>query len=56
MGIAFSHYRNGFTDNPIDTKVIEIEEDVEERSKKLQSLYEHSLITYEEYEKSAKRF
>ena len=24
--IAYSHYRNGFTDKPIDTKVIEIED------------------------------
>jgi len=24
--IAYSHYRNGFTDKPIDTKVIEIDE------------------------------
>lgn len=28
--IAFSHYRNGFTDKPIDSKVIEIEENGED--------------------------
>ena len=28
--IAYSHYRNGFTDKPIDTKVIEIDEDGED--------------------------
>lgn len=74
--IAYSHYRNGFTDKPIDSHVIEVEddgrdvtvtdhrgyqsysydreatpeEDAEARLKKLQSLYNQSLITYEEYE------
>ena len=80
--IAYSHYRNGFTDKPIDTRVIEIEdngeeltvttnpgfqsysyeveggkseqEDVEERLRKLLSLYEQALITCEEYEKKKK--
>ena len=79
--IAYSHYRNGFTDKPIDTRVIEIddngedltvttrpgyqsysyeveeskkEEDVEERLRKLLSLYEQALITREEYEKKKK--
>ena len=78
--IAYSHYRNGFTDKPIDTKVIEIEdngddltvtthpvfhsysyevegskkEDVEERLRKLLSLYEQALITREEYEQKKK--
>lgn len=28
--IAFSHYRNGFTDKPIDSKVIEIEDNGED--------------------------
>lgn len=28
--IAFSHYRNGFTNKPIDTKVIEIEDSGED--------------------------
>ena len=28
--IAFSHYRNGFTDRPIDSKVIEIEDNGED--------------------------
>ncbi len=27
--IAYSHYRNGFTDKPIDTRVIEIEDNAE---------------------------
>lgn len=53
--IAYSHYRNGFTDEPLDTHVIDIEDDgqnatVEERLRKLQNLYDQSLITYEEYE------
>ena len=79
--IAYSHYRNGFTDEPLDTHVIDIEDDgqnvtatryggyrnysyeeetvsngdsMEERLRKLQSLYDQSLITYEEYEKKKK--
>ena len=72
--ITYTNYRNGFTDEQIDSHVIEIEddgqdmtehgayhtysydtegtsaEDVEERLKKLQSLYNQSLITLEEYE------
>ena len=80
--ITYSHYRNGFTDKPIDTRVIEIDdngedltvttrpglhsysyevaesaatqEDVEERLRKLLSLYEQALITREEYEKKKK--
>jgi len=78
--IAYSHYRNGFTDKPVDSHVIEIEddgrdvtvtdhrgyqsysydsettpeEDAEARLKKLQSLYNQSLITYEEYEQKKK--
>ncbi len=78
--IAYSHYRNGFTDKPIDSHVIEIEddgrdvtvtdhrayqsysydtemtpeEDAEARLKKLQSLYNQSLITFEEYEQKKK--
>lgn len=78
--IAYSHYRNGFTDKPIDSHVIEVEddgrdvtvtghgayqsysydrettpeEDAEARLKKLQSLYNQSLITYEEYEQKKK--
>ena len=78
--IAYSCYRNGFTDKPIDSHLIEIEydgrdvtitnhrgyqpysydreamheEDAEARLKKLQSLYNQSLITYEEYEQKKK--
>ena len=95
--IAYSHYRNGFTDKPIATQVIEVEgdgeditvtkhtglgaysyaaetataenitanqrgterktiaqENVEERLRKLQSLYDQMLITREEYEAKKK--
>ena len=80
--IAYSHYRNGFTDEPLDSHVIDIEDDgqnvtatryggyrnysyeeeaaagstdsMEERLRKLQSLYDQSLITYEEYEQKKK--
>ena len=80
--ITYTHYRNGFTDKHIDSKVIEIEEDgedvivtshtgfetysyetesgasdqedVTERMKKLQSLYDQALITKEEYEQKRK--
>ena len=90
--IAYSHYRNGFTDKPIATQVIEVEgdgeditvtkhtglgaysygtedsdtglgngpkgttaqESVEERLRKLQSLYDQMLITKEEYEQKKK--
>ena len=67
--ITYTNYRNGFTDEQIDSHVIEIEddgqgysygaedasvEDAEERLKKLQSLYNQSLITYEEYEQKKK--
>lgn len=90
--IAYSHYRNGFTDKPIATQVIEVEgdgeditvtkhtgfgaqsymaenvgsgyvaserektsqESVEERLRKLQSLYDQMLITRDEYEAKKK--
>ena len=55
--IAYSHYRNGFTDEPLDSHVIDIEDDAggtESRLRKLQSLYDQSLITYEEYEQKKK--
>ena len=79
--IAYSHYRNGFTDAPLDSHVIDIEDDgqnvtatryggyhsysyeegegendvsVEDRLRKLQSLYDQSLITYDEYEQKKK--
>ena len=57
--IAYSHYRNGFTDEPLDSHVIDIEDDgqnvtAEDRLRKIQSLYDQSLITYEEYEQKKK--
>ena len=74
--ITYVNYKNGFTNEQIDSHVIEIEdegrdvtvtdhrgyqsytydrettpeEDTETRLKKLQSVYNQSLITYEEYE------
>ena len=58
--ITYVNYRNGFTDKQIDSKVIEIDddatdkEDIEERMKKLQSLYDQALLTREEYEQKRK--
>ena len=81
--ITYSNYKNGFTDEPLDTHVIDIEDDgqnvtatrygggyrsysyeeesevdnggdMESRLRKLQSLYDQSLITYEEYEQKKK--
>ena len=78
--ITYVNYKNGFTDEQIDSHVIDIEDDgrnatamgcggyrsysyeedvtgggeVEERLRKLQSLYDQSLITYEEYEQKRK--
>ena len=78
--ITYVNYKNGFTNEQIDSHVIEIEddgrdvtvtdhrgdqsysydrettleEDAEARLKKLQSLYNQSLITYEEYEQKKK--
>lgn len=62
--ISYSHYRNGFTDKPIDSHVIEIDEksekdekeaeSLEERLKKLTDLYMQALITREEYEQKRK--
>lgn len=78
--ITYVNYKNGFTNEQIDSHVIEIEddgrdvtvtkhgayqsysynteatpeEDTEARLKKLQSLYNQSLITYEEYEQKKK--
>lgn len=75
--ITYANYKNGFTDETIDSHVIEIEDDgqrgtgtshtgyrgyaydiehdnsssAEERLRKLQKLYDESLITTEEYEK-----
>ncbi len=75
--ITYVNYKNGFTDEQIDSHVIDIEddgrdvtvtrhggyhtysydvkeEDMETRLRKLQSLYDQSLITYEEYEQKRK--
>ena len=78
--ITYVNYKNGFTNEQIDSHVIEIEDDgrdvtvtkhggyrtyshdmenkssesAEDRLKKLQSLYNKSLITYEEYEQKKK--
>ncbi len=79
--ITYVNYKNGFTDEQIDSHVIDIEDDgqnvtasgygayrnysyeeetvsngdaIEERLRKLQSLYDQSLITYEEYEQKKK--
>ena len=78
--ITYVNYKNGFTNEQIDSHVIEIEDDgrdvtvtkhsgyhtyfydmenksgqsAEERLKKLQNLYNKSLITYEEYEQKKK--
>ena len=64
VGITYSHWKNAFTDSGEPTKVIEIEDkvdmmqngqngsfnNVEERLKSLQNLYEQRLITKEEYD------
>lgn len=77
--ITYVNYKNGFTNEQIDSHVIDIEDDgrdvtvtrhggyhtysydtrgsgddVEARLRKLQSLYDQSLITYEEYEQKKK--
>ena len=77
--ITYANYKNGFTDEQIDSHVIDIEDDgqdvtvtrhsgfhgytyeakeaggdMENRLRKLQSLYDQSLITYEEYEQKKK--
>ena len=79
--ITYVNYKNGFTDEQIDSHVIDIEDDgqsvtesrygsyrsysyeanevenkssMEDRLRKLQSLYDQSLITYEEYEQKKK--
>ena len=72
--IAFSNYKNGFTDEGVPTHEIEIdddrssyygsgysapsdspEDDIEEKLKKLESLYNQGLITGEEYEQKRKQ-
>lgn len=64
--IAFTHYKNGFSDEGVATHEIIIEdgiditerngdeEDIEAKLMKLNSLYEQRLITKEEYEEKRK--
>ncbi len=58
--ITYVNYRNGFTDQQIDSSVIEFEDDdtdngsVEDRLRQLQTLYDQALITREEYEQKKK--
>ena len=52
--ITYANYRNGFTDKQIDSHVIEIDDDGEERLRKLQRLYDQALITREEYDQKKK--
>lgn len=75
--ITYVNYKNGFTDEQIDSHVIDIEDngqditvtrhggyhtysydtkenDMETRLRKLQNLYDQSLITYDEYEQKKK--
>lgn len=68
--IAFSHYRNGFTDKGMPTHEIvvdesdeifagstrHVEEDIEAKLLKLESLYNQGLINHEEYEAKRKEF
>lgn len=51
--ITYVNWRNGFSNEKIDSHVIEIEDtnpDIENRLRSLQSLYDQRLITKEEYE------
>ena len=60
--IAYSHYKNGFTEEGFATHEIVIDhaddetEDIEEKLKKLDSLYQQGLITREEYDEKRKEF
>ena len=66
--IAFTHYKNGFSDDGVATHEIIIEdgmeitelpdigEDIEAKLRKLNSLYEQRLITKEEYDEKRKEF
>ena len=60
--IAYSHYKNGFTEEGFATHEIVIDdsedesEDIEEKLKKLDSLYQRGLITREEYDAKRKEF
>ena len=62
--IAYSHYKNGFTEEGFATHEIVIdsaedeseEEDIEAKLKKLDSLYQQGLITRDEYDSKRKEF
>ena len=56
--ITYANYRNGFTDKPITTHEIIVEDDensIEGRLKKLDSLYNQGLITRDEYDEKRKQ-
>lgn len=50
--ITYSHYRNGYTDNPMSSYEIDVEDShsIENRLKNLDSLYNQGLITKDEYD------
>ena len=59
--ITYSHYKNAFTCEGMATHEIVIDddsdgEDIEEKLKKLESLYNQGLITQEEYQEKRKEF
>lgn len=70
--IAYSHYRNAYTDKGMPTKEIIIDEDsnpasfsgsspddemdIEAKLKKLESLYNQGLISHDEYQKKREEF
>ena len=62
--IAFSHFKNAFTDEGMATHEIIIDgtaeedggEDIEQKLRKLDSLYQQGLITRDEYDSKRKEF
>ena len=62
--ITYTNYRNGFTDEPIPTQEIIVDDstfthvsesnDIENRLRKLESLYQQGLITRDEYDDKRK--
>lgn len=54
--ITYTNYRNGFTDKPMSSYEIDIEDShsIENRLKNLDSLYNQGLITREEYDAKRK--
>ena len=59
--ITYANYRDGFTDNPIGAYEIHVDDienqsdSIEERLKKLDSLYNQGLITRDEYDEKRKQ-